>query len=46
MNTSLFYSLHDLLESSYGLKSSIHMSSMESLAIFLPLVAMVGQTAL
>lgn len=35
MNSSLFYSLHDLLESSYGLKSSIHMSSMESLAIFL-----------
>jgi hypothetical protein len=35
MNASLFHSLHDLLVSSYGLKSSIHMSSMESLAIFL-----------
>lgn len=27
--------MHELLESTYGLKSSIHMSSMESLAIFL-----------
>src|SRR6266498_1229749 len=35
MHASLFYSLHDLLVSTYGLKSSIHMNSMESLAIFL-----------
>ncbi|WVZ59522.1 hypothetical protein U9M48_009648 [Paspalum notatum var. saurae] len=35
MDTSLFYSLHDLLVSSYGLKSSLHMNSTESLAIFL-----------
>lgn len=35
MNTSLFYSLHELLESTYGLKSPTHMSSMEPVAIFL-----------
>lgn len=35
MNASLFYKLHDLLVGNYGLKSSLHMSSMESLAIFL-----------
>src|SRR5438552_1070008 len=35
MNATLFYSLHDLLVSTYGLKSSIHISSMESLAFFL-----------
>jgi hypothetical protein len=35
MKTSLFHSLHDLLRSSYGLESFIHMSSMESLLIFL-----------
>jgi hypothetical protein len=34
MNTHLFYMLHDLLVDKYGLQSSIHMSSMESLAIF------------
>jgi hypothetical protein len=37
MNAGLFYMLHDLLVDKYGLKSTIHMSSMESLAIF-PLV--------
>jgi hypothetical protein len=35
MNAHLFYMLHDLLVDKYGLKSSIHMSSIESLAIFL-----------
>src|SRR6266498_2663250 len=35
MNASLFYSLHELLVSTYGLQSSIHMNSMEALAIFL-----------
>lgn len=35
MNASLFYMLLDLLVSKYGLQSSINMSSMESLAIFL-----------
>ncbi len=35
MNENLFIRLHDLLVSNYDLKSSIHMSSMESLAIFL-----------
>jgi hypothetical protein len=35
MNISLFYSLHDLLEGTCGLKSSTRMSFMESLAIFL-----------
>jgi hypothetical protein len=35
MNEMLFVQLHDLLVSDYGLKSSIHMSSLESLAIFL-----------
>jgi hypothetical protein len=35
MDASLFYMLHDLLVSDYGLQSSIHMNSIESLAIFL-----------
>lgn len=35
MNTSLFDKLHNLLVSTYGLESSIHMNSMELLAIFL-----------
>ena len=35
MNAHLFYMLHDLLVDKYGLQSSIHMSSMESVAIFL-----------
>jgi hypothetical protein len=35
MNASLFYKLHDLLVRDYDLKSSIHMSSIEVLAIFL-----------
>jgi hypothetical protein len=35
MNERLFIQLHDLLVTDYGLKSSIHMSSLESLAIFL-----------
>jgi hypothetical protein len=35
MNTSLFDKLHNLLESTYGLESSVHMNSMELLAIFL-----------
>src|SRR5688572_30667807 len=35
MNASLFYKLRDLLVGNYGLQSSLHMSSMESLAIFL-----------
>ena len=35
MTASVFYSLHDLLVSTYGLKSSLHMNSIESLAIFL-----------
>jgi hypothetical protein len=30
-----FYNLHDLLVSSYGLESSLHMNSIESLAMFL-----------
>jgi len=35
MTASVFYSLHDLLVTTYGLKSSLHMNSIESLAIFL-----------
>jgi hypothetical protein len=35
MNERLFIQLHDLLVTDYGLKSSIHMSSLESLAILL-----------
>jgi hypothetical protein len=35
MNACLFYMLHDLLVDKYGLKSTIHMSSVESSAIFL-----------
>jgi hypothetical protein len=35
MNEMLFVQLHGLLVSDYGLKSSIHMSSLESHAIFL-----------
>lgn len=35
MDTHLFYQLHDLLASSYGLESSVHINSMESLAMFL-----------
>jgi hypothetical protein len=35
MQTAVFYSLHDLLERKYGLESTIHMSSIEALAMFL-----------
>jgi hypothetical protein len=35
MDASLFYRLHDILVNEYGLTSSMHMSSMELLAIFL-----------
>jgi hypothetical protein len=35
MNEDIFLQLHDLLVNNYGLKSSIHISSMESLAICL-----------
>lgn len=35
MDPQLFYQLHDLLASSYGLESSVHINSMESLAMFL-----------
>lgn len=35
MNTDLFYKLHDLLVSTYNLKATNHMNSMESAAIFL-----------
>jgi hypothetical protein len=35
MNAQLFYMLHDVLVDKYGLQSTIHMSSLESLAIFL-----------
>jgi len=35
MSATLFYQLHDLLVSKYGLQSSIHMNTIESLAIFL-----------
>jgi hypothetical protein len=35
MNASPFYKLHDLLVCEYGLKSSIHMSYIEVLVIFL-----------
>ncbi|XP_023156697.1 uncharacterized protein [Zea mays] len=35
MNASLFYQLHDILVNEYGLTSSMHMNSMEPLAIFL-----------
>lgn len=35
MDASLFYQLHDILVNEYGLTSSMHMNSMESLAIFL-----------
>jgi hypothetical protein len=35
MDASLFYMLHDLLVSDYGLESSIHIDSIELLAIFL-----------
>lgn len=36
IHASIFYRLHDLLVSTYGLKSSIHMNStMEALSMFL-----------
>ena len=35
MNATIFHSLHDLLVRSYNLKSTTHMSSIETLAIFL-----------
>jgi hypothetical protein len=35
LNEKLFIQLHDLLVTDYGLKSSIHISSLEFLAIFL-----------
>ena len=35
MHTSIFYSLHDLLVSTYGLKADIHIKSLETLAMFL-----------
>jgi hypothetical protein len=35
MDAFLFYRLHDFLVSTYGLVSSLHMHSLESLAIFL-----------
>jgi hypothetical protein len=35
MNAKLFYKLHDLLVSSYGLELSLHMNSIESLPMFL-----------
>jgi hypothetical protein len=35
MNRELFYRLHDLLLSTYGLQSTWHMSSIEALAMFL-----------
>jgi hypothetical protein len=38
MDATLFYKLHNLLVTSYGLQSSIHMSSMESLALFLTIL--------
>ena len=38
MNREMFYRLHDLLVTSYGLKSSCKMSSIEGLAMFLWMV--------
>jgi hypothetical protein len=38
MSTDVFMSLHDLLVSTYGLKSTNHVSSIESLAMFLWIV--------
>ena len=35
MSATLLYQLHDLLVSTYGLQSSLHMNSIESLAMFL-----------
>jgi uncharacterized membrane protein YidH (DUF202 family) len=35
MDSHLFYQLHGLLVSTYGLRSSMHINSMESLAMFL-----------
>jgi hypothetical protein len=35
MNAKLFYKLHDLLVSSFGLESTLHMNYIESLAMFL-----------
>jgi hypothetical protein len=35
MDSQLFYQLHDLLVSTYGLRSSLHMNSIEFLAMFL-----------
>lgn len=35
MNATIFYSLHDLLVSTYDLKSTTHTSSIEALALFL-----------
>jgi hypothetical protein len=35
MNAKLFYKLHDLLVSSFGLESTLHMNSIESLTMFL-----------
>jgi hypothetical protein len=38
MNRELFYRLHDLLLSTYGLQSTWHMSSIDALAMFLWIV--------
>ena len=38
MSPDIFMSLHDLLVSTYGLTSTIHVSSIESLAMFLWIV--------
>jgi hypothetical protein len=38
MSTDVFMSLHDLLVSTYGLKLTNHVSSIESLAMFLWIV--------
>ena len=35
MDAHMFYRLHDLLVSTYGLRSSLHINSVESLAMFL-----------
>jgi hypothetical protein len=35
MNSTMFHNLHDLLVSTYGLKSTTHMSTFEALALFL-----------
>jgi hypothetical protein len=46
MDASSFYMLHNLLVNKYGLESSLHMNSLEALAIFLVVCGTVHHSVL